>query len=124
MGTSVIKSDEAANTRRSVRRPLIFFALPLVLLLPSWWFFCQYNPGHYSQMSQQIRVQAIRSHWGTFWIVTYFPFAGICFVSSLVMLIRRASYSPGARLALIPVGLFTLGILILIFLIAAQIVIL
>ena len=124
MGTSVTKSDEVASTRRSVRRPLIFFALPLVLLLPSWWFFYHYDPEHYSQMSQRIGVQAIRSHWGTFWIVTYFPFAGICFVSSLVMLIRRASHSPGARLALIPVGLLTLGILILIFLIAANIVIL
>jgi hypothetical protein len=39
------------------------------------------------------------------------------------MLIRRASHSPGARLALIPAGLFTLGILILIFLIAAKIVV-
>jgi len=57
----------------------------------------------------------MRMHWGVFWVITFFPFTAICFLSSLVMLIRRARHSQEARVAIVPVGLFLLGIAVLLF---------
>ena len=121
METSTALLNETIKPGPGIKKPLIYFALPLVLFLPTWWFFCRYVPEH-SRISQRIGVEHMRVHWGMFWIITFFPFAGICFLSSLVMLIRRARHSPEARVALVPVGLFALGILVLIALIVSDFV--
>jgi len=116
MDTPTIPTTEPAKIQVSLKKPLICFALPFILFLPTWWFLCRYVPDH-ARVSEKIGVEHMRMHWGVFWVITFFPFTAICFLSSLVMLFRRARHSPEAKVALIPVGLFVLGIFVLLFLI-------
>ena len=108
--------SEASRAQVSIRKPLIVLALPFVLFLPTWWFFCRYVPEH-SALSSRMGVEHMRVHWGVFWVLSFFPFSAICFLTSVVMLVRRARYSPEARLALVPACLCVLGVLVLLFLI-------
>jgi hypothetical protein len=101
----------------TLRRPLIWLALPLIMLIPYHWL-C------YDFLSQRsvrpgLDLEHMRFHWGVFWYLTFFPFAFVCFLTSTIMLLRRMRYSTGARVALVPAALFTLltlGILVIFFL--------
>ncbi len=116
MDTSATPVSQPAETGVSLRAPLLCFAVPFVLCLPTWWLFCRYSPEH-TRASQQLGVEHMRVHWGFYWVITFFPYTGMCFLSSLVMLVRCARHSAGARVALIPVGLSLVGILVLLFLV-------
>ena len=101
----------------SLRKPVIWLLLPVILYLPYWWFFHDYFPRR--GVRPGLDLEHIRFHCAVFWYLTYFPFAAVCFVSSVLMLGRRARQSSGARWALVPAILFTLmsiGVLIIFFL--------
>jgi cytochrome bd-type quinol oxidase subunit 2 len=113
--------SELANGPLHVGKPLIVFAMPFIVLFPYWWFLYHYLPER-GAASKVLGADHMRVHYGVFWVLTFFPFTGICFLSSTIMLVRRARRSEAARVALVPVGFFLLGIIVLIALILSDFV--
>ena len=98
---------------------MVVFSLPFVLLLPYHWLLYNYFPGQHAAQGAEA-VKHLRLHYGIFWVMTFMPFSAICFVSSAVMLLRRAHQSRAVRVALVPVGLLALGVLVLVALILSD----
>ena len=107
-------SSKQTASAGSLRKPLIFGALPVIVCVPYWWLLHDVLPA--SAASPQIGVEHMRVHYGVFWALTYFPFTFICFLSALVMLIRRVRFSLAARWLLVPAGFVTAGNLVLLIL--------
>jgi hypothetical protein len=113
MDTATAPEPQQLKRQVGLGKPRIVFALPFLALFPYNWFMYRYLPGQVPAPSPEA-ASHLRMHYGIFWVVTFFPFSAICFVSSAVMLIRRAGQSTGARVALVPVGLLAVGVLVLI----------
>ena len=84
-----------AETERVVL-PLLCFLLPFILLLPSFWFVCQ-SPASAHLIGPRIDEAHHRADLSWLWGITFFPFSIICFLSSTLMLLRRARHSGVAR---------------------------
>ena len=105
------EKPEREKGQFGLRKPLIDFALPLIAFIPYNWLLYQYLPGRGATLDAEA-ISHLRVHYGIFWVVTFVPFSAVCFVSSAVMLLRRMRHSLLARAALVPVGLLTLGVLV------------
>jgi hypothetical protein len=76
--------------------PLIVFLLPLLLFVPyRWLVFDSAASGHI--VTPRLDEEHRRVHLGVVWLFTFGPFAIICFLTSLVMFIRRIRRSRIAR---------------------------
>ena len=101
---------------KGVVPPLIIFLLPFVLLLPYHWLIYDSSAsGHI--VTPRLDDDHRRVHLTVFWVLTFFPFAIICFLTSTVMLVRRARYSKAARWSLALPGACFLAVLVLLILV-------
>jgi len=104
--------QSAPTTAKGVKFPLFIFLLPFLLLVPYHWLI--YSSSASGQVVTPRLDDDHRSvHLTVFWILTYFPFAAVCFLTSTVMLIRRARHSRAARWSLALPGACFLAVLVL-----------
>jgi hypothetical protein len=89
MESQNIQPNESKKVQASFKKPLIVFALPFILYLPTLWLFHDFIPEHSDAPARFGGIEHMRVHWGVFWIITFFPFAAICFLSALIMFLLR-----------------------------------
>jgi hypothetical protein len=97
-----------------MRKPLVIFVLPFIVGLVTFWFLCRFLPAHTPVEGTKVTREDLQFEWEMLWLVAFLPFSAVCFLSSTVMLVRRARYSFSAKVALLPVGLFLLIVLLMI----------
>ena len=91
----IIRMSMLAKPERIVL-PMIFFLLPFILFMPSFWFICE-SPASTHLIGPRIDETHHRADLGWLWGNIFFSFCIICFLSSAVMLMRRARHSRVAR---------------------------
>jgi hypothetical protein len=84
-----MEQSEPDKPRVSFKKPLIAFALPFILFLPTLWLFTNFLPEQAHAPERFGGVEHMRKHWGAFFVVFYFAFTAICFLSALIMCLLR-----------------------------------
>jgi hypothetical protein len=98
--------QRAESQSLSLKKPLIWLAVPFVVCIPYFWLLLFYFPARGAR-PPHLTVEHLRVHWFFFWLFTYFPFSAICFISSVIMLARRARANSAARGVMVLAALFT-----------------
>jgi hypothetical protein len=84
-----MEKNESDKPQVSFRKPLIVFALPFILFLPTFWLLTVYFPEHAHAPEQFGGVEHMRKIWGAYFVVFYFAFTVICFLLALIMYLFR-----------------------------------
>jgi cytochrome bd-type quinol oxidase subunit 2 len=111
MEDAITQSIGTGHKAKGLTRPLVALVLPVALLVPYWWFVFHFASD--SICTPRIGKEHQGVHLFFFWILTYFPFAAVCFLSSVVMLARRARQDSRARTLLFLACLCVFGVVCL-----------
>src|SRR5258708_3854936 len=61
----------------SLRKPLIWLAVPFIIAIPYFWLLLYYFPARGAR-PPRLTAEHLRVHWFFFWIFSYFPFSANC----------------------------------------------
>jgi hypothetical protein len=96
--------------------PLVVCALPFLLFdLYRWFVFDSFASAQI--VTPRLEEEHRRVHLGVFFLLTFFPFAAICFFTSTVILICRARRSRVARWSLVFPATCLMAVLAVLFLV-------
>ena len=111
MEEALTPAAETGQSPSRLTKPVVALVLPLILLAPYWWFVFHFARD--SICTPRIGKGHQGVHLFFFWTLTFFPFAAVCFLSSVIMLARRARQDSRARVLLLLACLCAFGAVVL-----------